>query len=142
MEGIQGVSEPPKKLENTVDGMDEMSERERDYEAQHRNYGERLATLETQVRDIREGIRLASVEMNRRLDAMNAVRDQLNRAEDRYLTKDEYNRAHSALIERFNTTQSAMTERLAVVRIQMAAAAFVAAAAMTAFFEWVVRRLT
>ena len=57
----------------------------------------RIAVLEAQRREDLRARKIAREEVNRRLDDMNELREQINRERGAYLRDDEYERRHEAL---------------------------------------------
>ena len=59
--------------------------------------GERFERINDRFKAMQAAIDIASTEMNRRLEGMNEFRAQINSAESKYMTRQEWDSAHQLL---------------------------------------------
>jgi hypothetical protein len=64
--------------------------------------------MEQRFACLAEATDVARREMNRRLDGMNELREQLNRQEATYLTKTDYSARHEGLVAKIDEVRSRM----------------------------------
>jgi hypothetical protein len=71
---------------------------------------ERVAKLESEFNAMRESVKVANLELNRRLDGMNELRKQIEAERGRYVDRDTYSRENTLLADRIRSVELSLAK--------------------------------